>query len=351
MANETQPKTCRKPDCQVVLTGSCAEGHSPLASCPHYGDQQAEQRDIFDRELDATAEGATPDVERVSLPTGDAMTPDEVDQFLRWRDATFVTVIGDSHSGKTTLICALYDRFLKGTFAGLGFAGSRTLVALERRSHHARVESGRATPETAHTSLQEGLRYFHFAVAPNGQPGKRTDLLLSDRSGEVYRRARNNSTVVGTLPEIPQADRIALLLDGRRVADPIERNGAIQSARQTLRVFLDNDALGPTSIVQIVTTKFDLIAASQDVQEIGDALTAFRERLIADFARRLKSLSFHDIAARDPTTKFAPAHGLDTLLVDWASPRSRYTPLARPPLALNSEFDRLLARTPLEALP
>ena len=54
-------------------------------------------------ELDATAEGATPDVERVSLPTGDAMTPDEVDQFLRWRDATFVTVIGDSHSGKTTL--------------------------------------------------------------------------------------------------------------------------------------------------------------------------------------------------------------------------------------------------------
>ena len=134
---------------------------------------------------------------------------------------------------------------------------------------------GRATPETAHTSLQEGLRYFHFAVAPNGQPGKRTDLLLSDRSGEVYRRARNNSTVVGTLPEIPQADRIVLLLDGRRVADPIERNGAIQSARQTLRVFLDNDALGPTSIVQIVTTKFDLIAASQDVQEIGDALTAF----------------------------------------------------------------------------
>ncbi len=351
MAGEFSSKKCQKTDCQVAKTGSCAEGHAPLESCPYYVDLPQGQSDVYDGELDLAAEGATPDVERVNLPSGDALTPDEVDQFLRWRDATFVTVIGDSNSGKTTLICALYERFLKGPFAGLGFAGSRTLVALERRSHHSRVDSGRVTPETAHTSLLEGLRYFHFAVAPNGQPGKRRDLLLSDRSGEVYRRARNNSTVVGTLPEIPQANRIVLLLDGRRVADPIERNGAIQSTRQTLRVFLDNDALGPASIVQVVTTKFDLIAASPDVQEIGDALAAFRERLLADFAPRLKSLSLHDIAARDPTTTFAPAHGLDTLLIDWASSRSHYLPPARPPLALNSEFDRLLTRTPLEAPP
>ena len=200
---------------------------------------------------------------------------------MRWRDATFVTVIGDSYGGKTTLICALYERFRKGPFAGLSFAGSRTLVALERRSHYSRVDSGRVTPETAHTSLQEGLRYFHFAVAPNGQPGKRADLLLSDRSGEVYRSARNNSTVVGTLPEIPQADRIVLLLDGRRVADPIERNGAIQSTRQTLRVFLDNDALGPTSIVQVVTTKFDLIAA-RAVSERTELVGGFPNQLVSD---------------------------------------------------------------------
>ena len=351
MADETSQKKCRKTDCQVAVTGSCAEGHAPLASCPNYGDQPAEQSNVYDGELDAAAEGATPDVKRVSLPSGDALTPDEVDQFLRWRAATFVTVVGDSHSGKTTLICALYERFLKATFAGLGFAGSRTLVALERRSHHARVDSGRATPETARTSHLDGLRYFHFAVVPSGHPMKRADLLLSDRSGEVYRSARNNSSVVGTLPEIPQADRIVLLLDGRRVADPIERAGAIQSVRQTLRVFLDNDALGPTSIVQIVTTKIDLIAASQDGQEIADSLSAFRNRLTADFAPRLKSLSFHDIAARDPTNGFAPAHGLDTLVKDWATPRPRYTPPAPPRLALHSEFDRLLARTPLEVCP
>ena len=213
------------------------------------------------------------------------------------------------------------------------------------------MDSGRVTPETAHTSLQEGLRYFHFGVAPNGQPGKRTDLLLSDRSGEVYWKARNNSTVVETLPEIPQADRIVLLLDGGRVADPIMRNGAIHSTRQTLRVFLDNGALGLGSIVQVVVTKFDLIASSPDVEEIRDALAFFQERLSTDFANRVKSLSFHDIAARDPTTRFAPAHGLETLLVDWTHPRPRYSRSPPPTLALHSEFDRLLSRTPLKAQP
>lgn len=351
MADETSQKTCRKTDCEVALTGSCADGHTPLASCPHYGDRPAEEQDAYDGELDETADGSPTHFDRVNLASGDALTPEEVDQFLRWRAATLVTVIGDSHSGKTTLICALYDRFLRGTFAGRGFAGSRTLVALERRSHHARVDSGRSTPETARTSHLDGLRYFHLAVAPIGHPAQRTDLLLSDRSGEVYRSARSNSSIVTTLPEVSQADRVVLLLDGRRVADPIERAGAIQSVRQTLRVFLDNDALGPTSTVRIVTTKFDLIAASADGPEIADALAAFRQRLSADFSPRLKSLSFQDIAARDPTNQFAPGHGLDTLIEDWATPRPRHRPLAPPPLELRSEFDRLLARTRMESLP
>lgn len=351
MADDTNPKTCRKTDCQVAATGSCAEGHTPLASCPNYGDQPVERSDAYDGELEPSAEGATPDVERVGLPSGDALTPDDVDQFLRWRAATFVTVIGDSHSGKTTLICAIYERFLKGCFAGFGFAGSRTLVALERRSHHSRVDSGRVTPETARTSHLEGLRYFHFAMAQDGYPNRRTDLLLSDRSGEVYRSARNNSSVVKTLPELPQADRIVLLLDGRRVADPIERAGAIQSVRQTLRVFVDNDALGLTSIVQIVTTKIDLIEASEELQRINGVLSAFRDRLTSDFAPRLKSLSFHDIAARDPTNRFAPAYGLDTLVEDWATHRPRYMSAPLPLLTLQSEFDRLIVRTPVKVFP
>lgn len=350
MADSAQQKACRKTDCQVAATGKCADGHDPLASCPNYGTQAVEPSDDYDGELDST-ESAAITAERIQLPAGDALTPDDIDQFLRWRDGTFVCIVGDSHSGKTTLISALYDRFLRGDFAGLGFAGSRSLVALERRSHHARVDSGRLSPETAHTSLQDGLRYFHFAVVTSGDPGKRTDLLLSDRSGETYRKARDNAAEVKNLPEIAQANRVVLLLDGGRIADPVERHGALHSVRQTLRVFLDNGAIDNTSIVQIVTTKVDLISASGEAQACGDSISAFSQRLTADFGTRLHSLSFHDIAARDPTGELAPAHGLEALLQDWTTPLSRNTRYVPHPIVLQSEFDRLLDRTPMEILP
>lgn len=350
MAESAQQTTCRKADCQVATTGKCADGHDPLASCPNYGNHAVEPSDDYDGELDS-AESAAISPERIQLAPGDALTPDEVDQFLRWRNGTFVCIVGDSHSGKTTLISALYDRFLRGDFAGSGFAGSRSLVALERRSHHARVDSGRLSPETAHTSLQDGLRYFHFAVVASGDPAKRTDLLLSDRSGETYRKARDNTAEVKNLPEIGQADRVVLLLDGGRVADPVERHGALHSVRQTLRVLLDNGGIGDTSIVQVVTTKVDLISASGEAQVCRDSISAFCQRLTTDFGTRLRSLSFHEIAARDPTGQHAPAHGLEALLQDWTTPQSRNTRYVPRQIALRSEFDRLLNRTPMEFLP
>src|ERR1700675_2275042 len=93
-------KICKKAECQVTVTGSCAEGHTPLASCPNYVDRAAEQHNCYDGELEEGETDASPAVECVRLPAGDTLTPEEVDQFLRWPGATFVTVVGDSHSGK-----------------------------------------------------------------------------------------------------------------------------------------------------------------------------------------------------------------------------------------------------------
>jgi hypothetical protein len=119
--------------------------------------------------------------------------------------------------------------------------------------------------------------------------------------------------------------------------------------RQTLRAFLDNDTLGTTSIVQVVTTKVDLIAAGDDAQRVEDALLTFQERLSTDFASRLRELTYWKIAARDPRSVFPAGHGLDALLADWTSPRAS-SPLAQASNAvLTSEFDRLLARTSLES--
>src|SRR5689334_22686712 len=84
------------------------------------------------------------------------------------------------------------------------------------------------------------------------------------------------------------AHRIVLLLDGGRLVEPTERSSAMQSVRQTLRALLDNHALGASSIVQVVTTKIDILAASSERDEISRILSAFTARLAADFAHRLR---------------------------------------------------------------
>lgn len=349
MADGDDHVRCNRPDCQVRETGFCAEGHSPLASCPNFGLLGDDGLDVYDDET-VVSGGPPPDGDevRVSLPPGEALNSAEVEQFLRWRPATFITIVGDRDSGKSTLVYALYDRLLRGSFGRITFAGSRTLIALERRSHYSRVDSGRMVPDTPRTSHSEGLHYFHLALVPPGERPRRVDLLLSDRAGEVYRQARGNSAIIHSLSEVLQADRLVLLLDGRRVADAIERPNAIQSVRQTLRAFLDNGALGAASIVQVVTTKIDLIEAHDDAAVVRNELLKFQERLVKDFEPRLQELSFWKISARDPTGVFAPAHGLDALVADWVTPRSRRITMSPPPLVLKSEFDRLLARTPLE---
>jgi Double-GTPase 2 len=351
MAEANQHVRCSKLSCELARTGICAEGYDPWESCPYIGKSSAaDRREDYEDGLETVDEPSQP-AHRVSLAAGEPLTPDEVDEFLRWRPATFITIVGDRDSGKTTLIYSIYDRFLRGPFSGHCFAGSRTLIGLEKRSHYARAESGRARPDTSRTSISEGLRYFHFAVAPLGRPEARSDLMLSDRAGEVYRQARSNSQLIAELLEVKQSDRLVLLLDGGRVADPAERSGAIQGVRQTLRAFLDAGALGQDSIVQIVTTKIDLLVKHNEKVMVDAQLAAFQRRLIQDFQSRLAELSFWAIAARDPDGAFAPAHGVDRLFAEWTTLRRKLIARWKPPMPLRSEFDRLLLRTPMQVIP
>jgi hypothetical protein len=332
---------CKNGDCQVAVTGKCAEGYDPVQSCPNYSTTDEKE---FEEEEPAETQ-ATESQQQIGLPKGDLLNPDEVQRFLLARPAKFVSIIGDSYSGKTTVMCALYDRLLRGTYADVGFAASRTLVALEKRMHPARVESGRTVPDTVRTSIADGLKYFHFGLARAEDPSARTDLFLSDRAGETYKKARSNTALVADLMEIPQADRIVLFIDGGKVADSTERAGTLQGSRQLLRVLLDQDAIGKTSIVQVVTSKVDVIERASDKNEIRSSLKSFQDRLTADFGPRVGKLTFWEIAARDPNGAFAPAHGLDALLRDWLQP-AVVAAAAAAALPLTSEFDRLLVRPP-----
>jgi len=309
-------------------------------------EKAADDLAVYGQEDSARPTPRSGSVPTVKLPDGEALDEQGADRLLRSVPATTIAIIGDRDSGKSTLVSALYDRLLRGPYAGYAFTGSRTLVALEKRLHDSRVESGRDTAETIRTSRAEGLLHFHFGLAIAGDPTSRYNLLLSDRAGEVYRDARASTDLIATLTEIPRADKIILLLDGHRLSDVIERTGATQAARQTLRAFTDNGAFGMQSLVQVVTTKWDLLNTPDQTDAVAH-LQTFEDRLARDFRGRLGELSFWRVSARDPKGVVDPALGLDALLRNWAKPRSEALPQLSAP-AVSSQFDKLLVRMAVE---
>lgn len=356
MTEVVEYKNCSKSECEAGRTGACAEGHEPLESCPFYGKASEIEEDFDDyfensEDLIQQSEENQGNRDFIDLPSGEALDVAEVDDFLRWRPIKLVTIVGDSDSGKTTLICSIYDRFLHGIFAGHYFASSRTLIGLERRSHLSRLDSGLTSPDTPRTSYSDGVRFFHIAGISEGEQRVRTDLMLSDRAGEKYRMARDNSEVVSELFEVAKADRVVLLLDGARLAKPAERANAATSIRHTLRAFLDGGVLDETGCVQVVITKIDLIEIlpESDKEIVHQFIRDFKDKLRDKFENRVGELTFFDIAARDPTGRLAPAYGVDQLLANWFDRKHQSAvPVDVNALPLKREFDLLLARTPME---
>lgn len=282
---------------------------------------------------------------RVAISPSEGFTFEDVGKFLAAQPGTVVTLIGDRDSGKSTLLCAIYDRFLHGPFADRQSAGVRTITALERRAHLERVESGRDIPDTQHTSLAEGLQYFHFAACKDDDLAGRESLLISDRAGETYKNARANTSLVDTLLELPHADYLVLLLDGARIANPTNRAGAMFAVRQTLQMLTDHKSMSLNDRVQIVLSKIDLVDAATDVAHAKQQVTEFMDRIRRDFARKFTTLEYFEIAARALGDKYAPATGVDLLFKSWfRGPKARSV-ISAHPLGLSAEFDKLEQRT------
>lgn len=349
MSDEFTQAQCSNPDCQVAKDGVCIDGHLPFSSCPNIIVVQDDDLGVYDDDSAGKEDELSTADDFIPLDSGEVLGQCELDAFLRCRRGVIVTIIGDSGSGKTTLISSLYDRYLKGTFAGFSFLGSRTLVAFERRSHHSRVASGCAKPETSRTFIPDGLGFYHLALNYDNEKRHRLDFLISDRAGEIYQDLKKNPKLALDLPEVSQASVFVLLLDGARVVDHFSRSNALQSVRQTLRALIDSGALNKSSIVQIVMTKIDLIEGSTEKDIIHAAVDSFQEILKKSFASRLQKLTFWEISARDPSGSMSPAYGLDLLIVGWANARIKCHEFFTPQFELRSEFDRLLERTNSEA--
>lgn len=296
--------------------------------------------DVFDRP-DAP-EPTEPGQRWVALPPAGMLSIEDADALLRWRDASLIAVVGERNGGKTTLVTELYERFLRGPFADTLFSHSLSLLGFERKSFQSRAESGADTPDTPRTSKQDGLSFFHLGLSDE-KDQRRTDLIISERAGEVYREVRDRPAGATELVEVRKARTVAFVIDGERLADGRRRAEALASVRNIARAFADSGAIATETEVQLVTTKCDLLRGDGSAAALN-ALAGLESRFVDSYAGRFAAATTHRTAARDPKGELEAAHGLAPLLRSWLTPppRARLDPAKDPEPA--DEFDRLLLR-------
>lgn len=300
--------TCSQVGCEVEVTGLCLEGFASAEKCPYYAQPEAAD------------EGASYDSqELVAFPSGEALSERQATEVTREDVSKVVIVAGPTGSGKTTILTSLFEAFLEAPFANYLFRGSRTLVGFERRCHLGREESSFDSPDTAHTSMREGVVFLHLDLASN-ENGRldHMHLLLSDISGELFVRLRDSGNAAQDVPALRRANHLCLAIDGEKLVRKDLRHLARNDSGMILRGVVESRALSSNCIIDVAFTKWDVIVA--DMDDNWSDTPAFIEstkNVLRDTAKNFE-VRFHELAARPSLDAKVPfAHGLPTLLRSW----------------------------------
>jgi hypothetical protein len=294
--------------------------------------------DVAEEKLEAPPEKSAP----VSIAAADVMHLEDVSALARQRQIRTVALVGEHKAGKTTLLASIYEMYCKGPFAGMTFAGSRTLVGFAKRHHLALLNSQRTSPTVPRTSRNDPPAFFHLALAR--RPGDIVDLVMSDRSGEAYSFARTATNLIANLAELALAERICFILDGARIASIEQRASYTRKFKQMMHALNDNGALERAPAVEVLSTKFDITKTREDAEDQLRYLTDYEHQIVEEFARNKLAVGCFRVCAlprRDHTVGFV---GLDDAVRRWTDrvplPSIHPTGLANAP----RQIDRMLAK-------
>jgi hypothetical protein len=321
------PLRCVQPGCTFDVDGICLEGIPKGVGCPHrIQSSEGDSEDI----AHSTAQPSQAAETWISLPDGYELTFDTTAAITRASEAKVVVLAGEPDAGKTTLVTCIFEQFSEGVYAGQRVAWSDTVLAFERICYLSRVSS---QAEHADTERTKGLspRFFHLQLQ-NTKTGKLKDLLVTDVSGEAYRRALDNQEEALTLQFIKRADVFVLFLDGERLKSRELRQDTFQRSLLLLNTLLQAKVLSPECAVRVVVAKYDLL-----LPDAVDAnTTEFIERVEAEYkefgSEHFRDFKISRISSRPRVgSSLEYGFGVEQLVVDWVdSEPSEVAPDFRP---------------------
>jgi hypothetical protein len=339
----TDAVACPQSGCQIAASGRCLEGFDPPDTCPH----QHEMHKAADEPVGYVEQNM------VALPSGEALTDVQAAIVAASGPTKLVIIAGPYGSGKTTILTALFEAFQEAPFGNYTFRGSRTLVGFERRCHLGRKESGQESAETSHTSAREGIKFLHLDLAIRGLHGPTVEsILLSDVSGELFKRVRDSRAAVDGIAPFRRADHLCIVIDGEKVVSQEARQVARNDSRSILRSIAEADVLSKKCSIELAITKWDVV-----VEALHTGTDTSLKPFLADAITAIKAVAsgkecrVFEVAARPPVDAKVPfAHGLPTLLRSWmghdelwATKREIYYP-SNPSRQISGHTRAVLAR-------
>jgi hypothetical protein len=335
----TAPVLCSRPGCKVAETGKCDLKNDPVELCPNYG-KTPQQGDTQSKEQPAN-QGSGRDVIEVS--SGDAMEWEDLETFARGHRMRTVSLIGEPRSGKTTLIAAIYASLCKGAVGDRVFVGSRTLVGFAKRHHLALLNSGRPSPKTPRTSSNDPPSFFHLALRPQTR-GSLSHLIVSDRSGEAYQAARQDTSLVGELTELRLADRACFVLNAAKLINPERHAAYSRQFKQMIYAFRDNGAFRDDVAIEVVATKIDVTKKPDRAAESAAILDEYEALIVEEFKKAGIEFSFHRVCALPKSHLETGYLGLAETVARWTTPNA-LPDTAQPAVGdASRQIDRLLAK-------
>lgn len=327
----SQPTGCSNEDCKVAVDGKCVEGYA-LDECPHAMRLSIDDIDEVEEEV---VSPTMPTVLNLSL--GDALNREEASALQCRLTSRTIGIIGPNNAGKTSLVAGVYDLLQVGPVAGVGFAGSSTLIGFEKICHDARAASRRDAPHTERTIAGAEATFFHLDLRSNDD--EVMSLFIGDRSGEDYLAAADDLARAGDFFEIRRADVVTLLVNGEHLVSSEHRHEARAAAPQIVDALVESKVLRPGCRLAIVLTKEDCVLASANAdrahREFGEVVESVR----ANHGSYVGEVgSFIVAASPKDATQVKRGEGVDQLLSYWLAA----APVPRAVLRQKSESCRMI---------
>ena len=177
--------------------------------------------------------------------------------------------------------------------------------------------------------MREGIRFLHLDLAFRGANGPTNEnILLSDISGELFKRVRDARDAVDGIEPFKRADHLCIVIDGEKVVSKEARQVARNDSRSMLRSIIEAGVLPKTCAIELAITKWDVVVEALQTESDTSLMPFLTDTInVIKAAAPSREFQVFEVAARPPVNAKVPfAHGLPTLLRSWMGHDEVQTP-------------------------